>query len=197
MHGNTTMQKQGQSTTKKYTLNINSSGRPNWAHEHDKVQVTFSNDGLITKVRNMSCNEHFPPLDDIPKISPPIISPPVVERPDIYVPPTTYHVGFHWHMFRSFESFSALYHSQAQVHLHPSTRLWCLDLSTTTVSHAEYHVYQFMLVLEMNTKNERSEINYTVAQEEPQTTPISTTAKCQAKHHDQHFTLDHNYFSTT
>ena len=96
-------------------------------------------------------------------------------------------------MFRSFEVFSTLYYSQAQVHLHPSTRLWCLDLSTTAASHAEHHAHQFILAREMNTTNERSEINYTVTQEEPQATSNSTTAKLQAKHHAQQFTLARNY----
>jgi hypothetical protein len=50
-----------------------------------------------------------------------------------------------------------------------------------------------MLTREMNTTNERSEINYTVTQEEPQATTNSTTAKLQAKHHAQQFTLDRNY----
>ena len=123
----------------------------------------------------MRCNEHLPPLDGSPNISPPIILPPVVERPAMYAPPTTYQVDFHWHMFRSFEAFSALYYSQAQVHLHPSTRLWCRDLSTTAASHAEYHAHQFMLAREMNTKNDDRNhfILDSVIQEEPSLTPLA------------------------
>jgi hypothetical protein len=50
-----------------------------------------------------------------------------------------------------------------------------------------------MLAREMNTTNERSEINYTVTQKEPQATSNSTTANLQAKHHAQQFTLARNY----
>ncbi len=104
----------------------------------------------------------------------------------------TYQITFHLQISRSFDTFSTLYHTQAQVHLHPSTRSWCLDLSTKTVSHTHYHEHQLILVKETNTKNKRSKINCTVTQEDPQTSSPSSTAKFQTDNHMQHSTLDHN-----